>query len=138
MIERLAGSRVAVGESGWAVTSLAPDDPGFQPTLYWRGPIWPILNWVLQRGLARYGFPDLAAQVRGAVIDLVERGGFWEHYSPVTGRGHGGDEFAWTAGLVLDILSTEAEAEKEGAPMDDRAIEGVVAETGTSTTERRD
>jgi hypothetical protein len=138
MIARLAGSRVAVGESGWAITSLAPDDPSFQPTRYWRGPIWPILNWVLQRGLGRYGFPDLAAQVRRALIDLAGRGGFWEHYSPVTGRGHGGEEFAWTAGLVLDVLSTETEAEKEGAPMDEGAIAGVVARTGTSDTERRD
>ena len=38
--------------TGWAVTSLAPDDPASSPTLYWRGPVWPILNWVLQRGLA--------------------------------------------------------------------------------------
>ena len=57
MVEVLAGSRVAVGEAGWAITSLAPRDPGFQPARYWRGPIWPILNWVLQRGLDRYGYP---------------------------------------------------------------------------------
>ena len=116
MIERLAGSRVAIGSSGWAVTSLSPDDPGFQPTRYWRGPVWPILNWVLQRGLDRYGFPLHAAQVRQGLIEL-SRGGFWEHYSPVTGAGHGGANFAWTAGLMLDILSTETEA--KGARMED-------------------
>ena len=32
------------------------DDLGFLPTRYWRGPIWPILNWALQRGLDRYGY----------------------------------------------------------------------------------
>ena len=55
MVERLADSRVAVGED-FAVTSQAAGQPGFQPTRYWRGPIWPILNWVLQRGLDRYGY----------------------------------------------------------------------------------
>ena len=44
--------------SGWAVTSLSPGRSGFQPTRYWRGPVWPILNWVLQRGLERYGYRD--------------------------------------------------------------------------------
>ena len=47
-------------------TSLSPGDPGFQPTRYWRGPVWPILNWVLQRGLERYGYRERAEQVRQA------------------------------------------------------------------------
>ena len=56
-----SGSRSLASRSAttWAVTSLAADEPGFQPTRYWRGPIWPILNWVLQRGLDRYGYGDL-------------------------------------------------------------------------------
>jgi hypothetical protein len=104
MVELLAGSRVPVGGSGWAVTSLSPADPGFKPTRYWRGPVWPILNWVLQRGLARYGFVARAEQVRHAVVELGRSEGFWEHYDPLTGRGHGGEQFAWTAALVLDLL----------------------------------
>ena len=105
MVERLAGSRVPVGDSGWAVTSLSPADPGFQPTRYWRGPVWPILNWVLQRGLERYGYRERAEQVRQAVVDLGRSAGFWEHYDPLTGKGHGGEQFAWTAALVLDLLT---------------------------------
>jgi glycogen debranching enzyme len=104
MVEQLAGSRVPVGGSGWAVTSLSPADPGFQPTRYWRGPVWPILNWVLQRGLERYGYRDRAEQVRQAVVELGLREGFWENYDPLTGKGHGGEHFAWTAALVLDLL----------------------------------
>jgi Trehalase len=108
MVEHLAGSRVAVGTTGWAVTSLAPNNPGFQPTRYWRGPVWPILNWVLQRGLERYGYSDEAEQLRQGVIELGRRAGFWEHYNPLTGRGHGGGQFAWTAALVLDLLQDGA------------------------------
>jgi glycogen debranching enzyme len=93
-----------VGTTGWAVTSLAPSNPGFQPTRYWRGPVWPILNWVLQRGLERYGYSEHAEHLRQGVIELGRRGGLWEHYNPLTGRGHGGDQFAWTAALVLDLL----------------------------------
>jgi hypothetical protein len=111
IVERLAASRTEIGEEGWAVTSLAPDDPRFEPALYWRGPVWPILNWVLYRGLVRYGYRDLAAQVRLGLIELSRRSGFWEHYSPTTGAGHGGDQFAWTAALVLDLLQTRSTSE---------------------------
>lgn len=105
MVERLAESRVAVDGAGWAVTSFAPGEPGFQPSRYWRGPVWPILNWVLQRGLDRYGYHGDAAEVRAALVHLSRTNGFWEHYNPTTGKGHGGERFAWTAGLVLDVLA---------------------------------
>ena len=104
MIARLAESRVGVGDSGWAVTSMSPGDPGFQPARYWRGPVWPILNWVLQRGLDRYEYSSLAIEVRSALVELARSSGFYEHYSPVTGLGQGGEQFAWTAALVLDVL----------------------------------
>jgi neutral trehalase len=105
--ERIVAAMASGGvelDGGWVATSLPPDDPRFDPTLYWRGPVWPIHNWLLYRGLARYGYAELAAKVRYAQVELSRQGGFWEHYSPVTGRGHGGDQFAWTAGLVLDLL----------------------------------
>lgn len=136
MVERLADSRVPIGDA-FAVTSQAPGEPGFQPTRYWRGPIWPILNWVLQRGLDRYGYSDQAVQVRRAMLELADRGGFWEHYSPVTGQGHGGAEFAWTAGLTLDLLRSEFH--KEGGHMDGADLSGqTVKGEGTATTTRRD
>lgn len=104
MVARLSAVRADVGENGWVVTSLAADDPRFEPTSYWRGPAWPILNWVLHRGLVRYGYSSLAASLREGLIELTRRSGFWEHYNPLTGRGHGGEQFAWTAALVLDLL----------------------------------
>ena len=112
MVERAVESGVRVGEHGWVVTSLPSDDPRFDPTLYWRGPVWPILNWVLLHGLARYGFAPHAEEVRGALIELARRGGFWEHYSPASGRGHGGEQFAWTAGLILDLLNEPTTTER--------------------------
>jgi glycogen debranching enzyme len=143
MVERLAGSRVELGGSLWAVTSFAPSAPGFQPTRYWRGPIWPILNWVLQRGLDRYGFSIPARQVRRALLELAGRSGFREHYSPVTGAGHGGENFAWTAGLVLDVLATEIETEKdkndeEEGRMKTAAQDGHADGKGLLHDERRD
>ena len=108
MLETVADAGVAVGSDGWAATSLPPADPRFEPTLYWRGPVWPILNWVIQRGLARYGFDPLAEQVRTTLVSLARDGGFWEHYDPTTRNGHGGEQFAWTAALVLDLVGSSS------------------------------
>ena len=76
--------------------------------------MWPILNWALQRGLERYGYRDRAEQVRRAVVELGRSAGFWEHYDPLTARGHGGEQFAWTAALVLDLLHTDASDGESG------------------------
>jgi glycogen debranching enzyme len=111
MVERLERSTVEIDGRGSAVASLPPDDPRFEPSLYWRGPVWPILNWVLLRGLARYGFTALAARLRATQVELTRKGGFREHYSPITGRGQGGEQFAWTAALILDLLRDGAAEE---------------------------
>jgi glycogen debranching enzyme len=108
LVERIGASGLAVGANGWAATSLPPDDPRFHPKLYWRGPVWPILNWVLHRGLLRYRFLDLAERVRTTVVGLARDGGFWEHYDPLTGKGHGGESFSWTAALVLDLVGSQS------------------------------
>jgi hypothetical protein len=104
LIARLDSAGVALQLDEWALASLPPSDPRFEPTLYWRGPIWPIMNWFLYRGLVRYGQLELARRVRATLVELPRRSGFWEHYSPENGRGHGGDRFSWTAALMLDAL----------------------------------
>jgi hypothetical protein len=104
LVGHLDSAGVALGVHEWALASLPPDDPRFEPTLYWRGPIWPIMNWFLYRGLVRYGYFELARRVRATLVELPRRSGFWEHYSPENGSGHGGDRFSWTAALMLDAL----------------------------------
>jgi glycogen debranching enzyme len=92
------------------VPSLATDDPAFESIRYWRGPVWPIVNWVTYRGLRRYGDDERAAQLRAGMLELARREGFWEHYNPLTARGQGGEQFAWTAGLILDLLAASESA----------------------------
>jgi glycogen debranching enzyme len=104
MVAGLEAAGVRLWDGAWALTSLRPDDPRFEPTLYWRGPIWPVMNWFLYRGLVRYGYLELARRVRAALVELPRRFGFWEHYSADNGGGHGGEDFSWTAALLLDAL----------------------------------
>ena len=103
LLETLGGFQVDLA-GGRAVASLAPDDPSFDPARYWRGPVWPMISWVIHRGLRRHAFDAEAAELRFAQLELVRQGGFWEHYHALTGEGQGADHLSWTAAIVLDLL----------------------------------
>ncbi len=77
---------------------------GFSPVQYWRGPVWININWLLLRGLQRYGFDERAEHLRETTLELIREGGFYEYFHPTMGNGHGSDFFSWTAALLLDIL----------------------------------
>jgi hypothetical protein len=114
MRERLmAATAVSVDGFGRVVASVGPGDAHFDPALYWRGPVWPMINWVMCAGLRRYGFTAEAREIRGALLELVRREGFWEHYNAKTGRGQGTEQLSWTAGLVLDLLDGERDQRGE-------------------------
>jgi hypothetical protein len=103
----MAATAVSIDGFGRVVASVGPGDAHFDPALYWRGPVWPMINWVMCAGLRRYGFIEEASEIRGALLELVRREGFWEHYNATTGRGQGTEQLSWTAGLVLDLLDEE-------------------------------
>lgn len=115
LLGSLRPCEVAVDGIGRVVASVSPDDPDFDPARYWRGPVWPMLNWVAHAGLRRYGFVDEAAEIRQALLELARREGFWEHYNALTGHGGGTEELSWTAALVLDLLDAEHGEEGGGA-----------------------
>lgn len=94
------------GDSKYRVPSTAKNEPLYAPRRYWCGPIWMILNWLATRGLERYGFARQAEELRGQSLELLEREGLREYYDPRDGTGLGGKDFAWTAGLALDLSSS--------------------------------
>jgi hypothetical protein len=112
LLDRLRACEVAVHGIGRVVASVPPGDPSFEPARYWRGPVWPMLNWVAHAGLRRYGFEEEATEIRHGLLELARREGFWEHYDAVTGHGGGTEDLSWTAALVLDLL--DAEHDEEG------------------------
>ena len=81
--------------------SLDPDDPGFDSIRYWRGPVWAVVNYMIDAGLGEAGHPDLAQRVRSDTRALMEGAGFYESYCPMSGRGTGGGDFSWTAAMWL-------------------------------------
>jgi neutral trehalase len=88
------------------VPSVPVEAPDFQESRYWKGPTWVNMNWAIVEGLERYGEPDLADDLRRRTLALVGRSGFSEYFSPLTGAGHGADEFSWTAALIVDLAAS--------------------------------
>jgi mannosylglycerate hydrolase len=104
VVERMAATAVTFDGIGRLIPTVPHDEPQFDPALYWRGPVWPVINWILHAGLRRYGYVNEARELRESLLELVRREGFWEHFNAITGNGEGTEELSWTAALVLDLL----------------------------------
>ncbi len=71
----------------YGVPSLAADDPYYNPHGYWNGPVWVQWEYLLERGLMRYGYGVIARRLvdrvaSGVVAQLKKDHNFWEFYSP--------------------------------------------------------
>ncbi len=92
------------------VPSFDVDSPLFDSKRYWRGPVWPQMNWLIYQGLKAYGFAETADLVRTDLIELVSRLGFYEYFESQKSlvhelnRGYGGDLFSWTASSIIDLI----------------------------------
>lgn len=45
-----------------------------------------------------------ALRLMEKTIEIVQKNGFFEYFHPVTGEGHGSDNFSWTAALIIDLI----------------------------------
>jgi len=84
--------------------STSPCSAAFNPECYWRGPVWPIITWLLTWALRRDG-EEIAADKLGAV-GIAQLGDctFAEYYNALTGEPLGSLNQSWTAAAALDWL----------------------------------
>jgi hypothetical protein len=96
--------------------STSPGEKRFHPRSYWRGPVWPVTNWLLWWALVRAGESDRASEIRRMSLDQVAEGGFAEYFEPFTGEPLGSPDQSWTAAVALDwLLADSPAAEAEAA-----------------------
>ena len=84
--------------------STSSSERSFDSRSYWRGPVWPVVNWLLWWSLVRGGDVVRAAQIRRASLDQIAQGGFAEYFNPFSGTPLGSIEQSWTAAVALDWL----------------------------------
>ncbi|MGC1176904.1 MAG: trehalase family glycosidase [Candidatus Saccharimonadales bacterium] len=92
----------------YPVPSVPTNSFWFQPKLYWQGPTWVNMNWLIIDGLRRYGFKDHAAALRESTLEMVSKSGCYEYFDPLTGEPAGAANFSWTAALVIDLLKNKS------------------------------
>lgn len=88
----------------YPVPSVPLNSSWFHAKLYWQGPTWVNMNWLIIDGLKRYGYKDHAAALTESTLEMVNHSGFAEYFNPLTGAAAGGDNFSWTAALTIDLL----------------------------------
>ncbi|HVC35917.1 MAG TPA: trehalase family glycosidase [Candidatus Dormibacteraeota bacterium] len=89
----------------YPVPSVPLNSFWFKPKLYWQGPSWVNINWLIIDGLERYGFDHHAAALRECTLEMIGKSGFYEYFDPLSGEGAGTANFSWTAALAIDLLS---------------------------------
>jgi glucosylglycerate hydrolase len=85
--------------------STSPAEARFHPRSYWRGPVWPVMTWLLWWSLARAGEKERAEALRRVALDHLDEKGFAEYFEPFTGEPLGSDDQSWTAAVALDWLA---------------------------------
>lgn len=99
------------GEHQYLCASFDPTSERFNPKKYWRGPVWVNLNWMLFNGLQKYGYSEIAERVKQDTISIIENNGFYEYFDSrkemhKDGKaGYGGNDFSWSAALLIDFLN---------------------------------
>jgi hypothetical protein len=96
----------------WPVPpSTSPLDEGFHRRSYWRGPTWPVVNWLLWWSLLRAGEPRRAESLRQASLQQIASSGFGEYFDPFVDEALGAADQSWTAAVTLDWLANEPRQE---------------------------
>jgi glycogen debranching enzyme len=88
--------------------STSPNETGFHPRSYWRGPTWPVVNWLLWWSLLRAGEAGRAERIRRTALDQISSDGFAEYFEPFTGEPLGSNSQSWTAAVILDWLLSDS------------------------------
>ncbi|MET3163284.1 UNVERIFIED_ORG: hypothetical protein ABIB19_001697 [Arthrobacter sp. UYEF10] len=78
---------------------------GLKPRQYWRGPVWPVMNWYLASCLRRRGDEQRYRQLREASLAQLMEGHYAEYYEPFTGEPLGSMDQSWTAAVALEWLA---------------------------------
>jgi len=88
--------------------STSPAEPAFEPRKYWRGPVWPVIDWLLWQSLSQLGHPGRADQLRrDSLAQITAAGEFAEYFEPFTGQPLGSPQQSWTAAVTLDWTAAD-------------------------------
>jgi hypothetical protein len=101
--------------TGWGLATELVSSTRYESDGYWRGPIWAPSTILIEDGVRRAGFSDLADTIGARFRALCERSGFAENFDAVTGDGLRDRAYTWTASAYLLLLADQAARDRIGA-----------------------
>jgi glycogen debranching enzyme len=81
--------------------------PHYEADGYWRGPVWAPSTVLIEDGLRRAGFVELANLVGTRFRAVCEKSGFAENFDAETGGGLRDRAYTWTAAAYLLLAGDE-------------------------------
>lgn len=92
----------------YGVPSLAADDPYYEARGYWNGPVWIQWDYLVERGLLKYGYKNIAREivdkVKTNMIEVLKKNHeLWEFYDPDSVWGGYHRTYIW-AGIVNRMM----------------------------------
>ncbi|GAB3632337.1 trehalase family glycosidase [Microbacterium shaanxiense] len=100
-VRHLLVAHVEAHLTPWGLATQRPDSSEYEADGYWRGPIWAPSTVLVEDGLRRAGFADLADTVSARFRALCEASGFAENFDALTGKGLRDRAYTWTASAYL-------------------------------------
>jgi hypothetical protein len=102
--ERALGQCVGNGRfaAQYGPRYLPAGDPRYLRDVYWRGPAWPQLNYLLVEAARVHGLDDIAEEIASRTIQGVVKSGWSEYWDPENGEGLGARPQSWTT-LALPL-----------------------------------
>lgn len=88
--------------------STSLEDPAFNTRRYWKGPTWPVMNWLFWWALDRAGEHERGGRLRQAALTRLAMVQFAEYVEPFTGESLGSLDQSWTVALALDWIALAA------------------------------
>jgi len=89
------------------IPTTSPTSSDFRSRTYWRGPSWPVINWLFAWRLQHRGRHEAAGRIRTAALAELGDGALAEYYEPLTGEPLGSRNQSWTAAAALDLLLSD-------------------------------
>jgi len=105
LIAHLADPKEFWGD--YPIPSVARNDPHYEPTVMWRGPVWVNVNYFFIEALRTVGEHRMAKELLEKTVGLVSQNpSIYEYYDSMTGQPQAtaADAFGWTAALFIDLV----------------------------------
>ena len=70
----------------YPIPTQAMDEPTYQKQSFWRGDVWPPVDYMVTQGLNNYGYIDIAKKLTDKIVGLWGKKGINECYDGTTGQ----------------------------------------------------